>query len=256
MYKPFNFKQRFQAFGLHLAASSAVALGIAALVLGMWFPGAYRYMAGGLGLLGLILAVDVVLGPVLTFLIFNTKKSRAHLRRDIATIALIQAAALGYGIYTIYWARPVVLAFEGDRFRVLSAADVLIAELPDAPPELRKLSWFGPKAVAVRKAQEGAERTDSISTAIFSGVDTSQRPKFWLVYGDRAKAEALDAGRSFDQLILKHPEATADVRAILERHELNSASAKFLPVFAKADAVAVLRPDGTVAGFLPYDGFF
>lgn len=256
MRSTFNLWQRLHALGWHLLASTAVALVVAVLVLGVWFPGAYRYMAGGLGLLGLILAVDVVLGPMLTFVVFNTKKSQSHLRRDITAIALIQLAALAYGIYTVYWARPVVLAFEGDRFRVLSAADIVTAELPEALPELRTLSWLGPKTVGVRKSRKGAERTESISAAVFSGVDTSQRPKFWTSYEETERNSAVAAGRSLDQLVEQYPESSISVQAFLQVHELTNQSAKFLPVFAKSDAVAILSPDGSVIGFLPYDGYF
>lgn len=256
MQKSFNFKQRLQAFGWHLAASSAVALGVAALVLGIWFPGAYRYMAGGFGLLGLIMAVDVVLGPVLTFSVFNTNKSRGHLRRDIATIAVIQMAALAYGMYSVYLARPVALVFENDRFRVLSAADVVTAELPEAVPALRQLSLTGPRTIAVRKSEAGAERSESLAAAVFDGVDTSQRPKFWTIYGELERQTAVAAARPLKQLIEKYPNAASDVQALLKEHGLSELSATFLPVFARSDAVAVLKSDGAIAGFLPYDGFF
>ena len=134
-----QFKERLHAGGIHLLLSLAVAASVTVLVFGFWFPGAYREFAGGTHLLLLVMAVDVTLGPLLTFAVFDRRKGRSHLRRDVATIAVLQLAALSYGLYTVHQARPVALVFEQDRFRVIAAADVLEKELNDALPELREL---------------------------------------------------------------------------------------------------------------------
>ena len=41
---------------------------------GLWFPGIYRTVAGGRDLFLLVTGVDVVLGPLLTFAVFNVRK--------------------------------------------------------------------------------------------------------------------------------------------------------------------------------------
>ena len=41
----------------------------------------------------------------------------------IAVVALIQLVALGYGLWTVFIARPVHLVFEIDRFRVVHAIE-------------------------------------------------------------------------------------------------------------------------------------
>lgn len=252
----FNLRERLRAAGWHLAASLAVAAMVAALVFGLWFPGAYRTMAGGRDLLVLIMVVDVVLGPVLTFTAYNTGKTRGHLSRDIATIAVLQLAALGYGLHTVYQARPVALVFEQDRFRVVSAAEVLIEELPKAAPEFRRLSLSGPKLMAVRKAEAGAERSAALMAAALDGVDTSQRPMFWIPYDVNEREAATKAARPLSLLAEKYPDAAPAIDAFLADHGMTHAVAMFLPVRARGDAVAVLTPEGNVAGFLLYDGFF
>lgn len=252
----FNLRERLRPAGWHLAASLAVAAVVATLVFGLWFPGAYRTMAGGRDLLVLIMAVDVVLGPVLTFTVYNTGKTRGHLRRDIATIAVLQLAALGYGLQTVYQARPVALVFEQDRFRVISAAEVLIEELPKAAPEFRRLSLSGPKLMAVRKAEAGAERSAALMAAALDGVDTSQRPTFWVPYGVHERGVATKAGRPLSRLIEQYPDAGPAINLLLADWGLTQTSAVFLPIRARGDAVAVLTPEGAIAGFLPYNGFF
>lgn len=252
----FGLRPRLIATGCHLVASLVVAAMVAALVFGLWFPGAYRSMAGGRELLLLIMTVDVILGPVLTFIVFNTRKSRSHLKRDIAVIAFMQLAALAYGLFTVYQARPVAFVFEHDRFRVISASEVLVEELPKAPAEFQRLSLTGPKLMAVRKTQSGAERSAALIASVLDGVDTSQRPMFWTAYGDLERKAAVLTARPLSRLIEQYPEAAPAVAEFLAEHGMTKTSAVFLPVRARGDAVVVLTPEGNIAGFLPFDGFF
>lgn len=72
----------------------------------------------------LVITVHVILGPLPAFAIFNPAKGWPVLRLDLTAIAMLQLAALGYGLATVYQARPAALVFEKDRFRVISAVDV------------------------------------------------------------------------------------------------------------------------------------
>src|SRR5688500_10809635 len=103
---------RFKAAGIHLSLSALIGALAALLVFGLWYPGAYSAMAGGQGLFIILVSVDLVLGPALTFVAFNTRKPRNLLVRDIITIALLQLAGLAYGLYTAYLVRPVALVYE------------------------------------------------------------------------------------------------------------------------------------------------
>jgi hypothetical protein len=250
-------KARLQAFGWHLLVSFAAAAAVALLVFGLWFPGAFRELAGGTRLLVLIMVVDVVMGPLLTFAVFDRRKSTRHLRRDIATIGVLQVAALLYGLYTVQLARPVALIFEHDRFRVVAAAEVLKKELPDALPEFRSLPWTGPQTMAVRRPESGEERNATLMTAIFDGIDTSQRPSFWIPYGPTEQTQALQVARPIAELIERYRSDGEGIEKALEAMRLSEPSAaRFLPVVSRSDAVAVLDTQGHVVGFIMKDGFF
>src|SRR5664279_5232927 len=97
MHRTFDLPSRAKAAAIHLLVSAAVALLAALLVFAVWYPGAFRELAGGRGLFLLVTSVDVVLGPVLTFAVFNRAKGRRHLTWDLAVIASLQFAALVYG---------------------------------------------------------------------------------------------------------------------------------------------------------------
>lgn len=247
-------KRRFVAASWHLLISAVVAAFAAGLVFGLWYPGPYRFLSGGRELFVLVVSVDVVLGPLLTFAVFNLDKGWPHLRRDLAVIGVIQLAGLGYGLHTVYIARPVAMVFEVDRFRVVTATDVNVAELAEAPPEFRALPLTGPRLLSVRMPKEGAESNRSLSMAL-RGIDLSQRPPFWRPY-DEARAAALARGRPVELLNRKYPDRTARFEATLAELGVPSAAARFLPVVARGDWVVILDARGDIAGFLQADGFF
>lgn len=244
---------RLRAAGAHLLISAIVAGLAAALVFGLWYPGEFRHMAGGRGLFFLVVSVDVVLGPLLTLVVFNVAKGWPHLRRDLAVIAFLQLVGLGYGLHTVYEVRPVAIAFEFTRFRVVSAGDVVQEELPKARSEFRHLPLTGPWTLSVRPAEPGPERTDALFRAL-EGVDTSQRPGFWRPYTE-ARPEALAAARPLMTLLDREAGRRAEFQQILADAGVKIAEARFLPVMARGDWVAVLDAAGNIATYLPADGF-
>src|SRR5664280_2311796 len=174
-------RRRAIAAGIHLLISAAVAALAALLVFGLWYPGPFRLLAGGRDLFFLVTSVDVVLGPVLTFAVFNTDKGMRHLRRDLAIIGLIQLGGLAYGLHTVYIARPVAMVFEVDRLRLVTASNVDVAELSKAPPQYRELPMAGPLLLGTRSPKAGAEHNDALDQGL-AGNDISSRPIFWQPY--------------------------------------------------------------------------
>lgn len=211
-------------------------------------------MSGGRELFVLVTTVDIVMGPLLTFAVFNVKKGWPHLRRDLVVIAALQLAALAYGLHTVHIARPVALMFEVDRFRVITAADVHEPELPEAPVGLRSLPLNGPRQMSL-ELPEGEERTDALFKAI-GGLDIGQRPRFWRPYDDAARRNALAKARPYLVLTSRYPERAPEFDARLAAEGLVAQEARFLPVMARGDWVAVLDAQGNIATFLAADGFF
>jgi hypothetical protein len=246
--------RRARAAGLHLLICAVVAALAAALVFGLWYPGFYRTASGGRDLFLLVTGVDVVLGPLLTFAVFNLAKGWKHLRRDLAIIGVIQLAALGYGLHTVYIVRPVAIAFEVDRFRVIAAADVYEPELPKAPPAYRTLPLTGPWLLGTRKPVPGAEHNDAIDMGL-KGIDRANRPLFWQPYADSVP-DVLAKSRPISALMTYYPARAAEFRAGLADMNADEATVRFLPLMARGDWVMVLDERGAVLGNLRADGFF
>jgi hypothetical protein len=255
MLQHLDIPRRARAAGIHLLISGLVAALAAALVFGVWYPHIYRLVAGGRDLFLLITAVDVVLGPLLTFAVFNLKKGRPHLRRDLAVIGLIQLSALVYGLYTVHGARPIAMVFEVDRFRVVTASQVLVSELPKALPEYRQLPIFGPWLLGSR-APRREENNDAIFMAVESGIDRSQRPLFWQPY-EQSIADVLSRARPLALLLSKRAELAPAVRAELKELKLDENSVKFLPLIGRGgDWVVVIDSAGQLVHYIKADGFF
>lgn len=246
--------RRARAAGLHLLISGGVAAVAAGLVFGLWYPGPYRLMSGGRELFLLVTTVDVVLGPLLTFAVFDLRKGWPHLRRDLAIIGTIQLAALTYGLHTVYVARPVALVFEVDRFRVVVAADVAEADLPAALPAYRTLPLTGPWQLSAKPPETADERNEALFKAL-EGLDISQRPKFWRPY-EEGRAAALAKSRPLEDLLKRYPERSEEFKSSLADAQAPVVGARFLPVSARGDWIAVLSAQGDVLAFLAADGFF
>jgi hypothetical protein len=248
--------RRFKAAGLHLIASASIASIAAALIFIYWYPSPFGQMAGGVSLFMLLVSVDVAMGPLLTAVAAAPTKPVRELRRDIAVIAVLQAAAFGYGIYAISLGRPVHLAFEVDRFRVISAANVDPATLRDAPPDMRRLSWTGPTMIGAATPLGADEKLKSIMLAL-GGFDISMIPSNWRSYESQSGA-AWNAAKPLASIVKRYPEAAASVEALAHKSGHAIDDLRFLPIISRqGNWIAVIGlPDSAVVGYLPVDGFF
>jgi len=195
---------RLKAMFFHVLISGAIAGVGSLIILFLWYPWPLSEMSGGWSLLLLVCSVDVVLGPLLTFVIFDTRKPRSEIVRDLTIIAVLQLSGLCYGVHTVYLARPVVIAFEGKLFRVVSAIEIEDNELSKASDEFKTLSLTGPTFVGTREVASEDERFDAIAHAM-AGSDKSMRPIFWQPY-EKSVPRILSDSKPLTTLLKNHPE--------------------------------------------------
>ena len=100
----------------HFLASLIVFSLVLLVVRYFWYPAPFFVASGAWQGLQLIAGVDVILGPLLTFVIFNSLKSKKELMTDVSIIILFQMIALVWGVHTVYQQRPVAVAFFGGSF--------------------------------------------------------------------------------------------------------------------------------------------
>lgn len=250
-----DFQRRLLWSGGHLLASLLIAAAVAALVFFVWFPHPYRDLSGGIKLFLIVVGVDVVLGPFATLVVASAKKSLRELRTDIALIALLQTGALVYGLWSVAQARPVYVAFEIDRFRVVHAVDVDRTLLASAQQEYRQLPVWGPKMIAVRPFVNNEEKME-VTMAAFSGATIGARPDLWMSYADAVPAVLAEA-KPVSELLDRKPELRTQMAGFLEGVELPEHSVRYLPVAGRELFWTVLLDTKTAQplGYLPVDPY-
>jgi hypothetical protein len=242
---------------VHLGLCVLVALATAAVVFQVWYPNGLHQITGGGILFMILIMVDVVCGPVLTLILYSRNKSRVKWRIDLALIALIQTTALVYGVMQVADARPVLLAFEDDRFRLVQAFDVDMSTLQEAPSELRMISWSGPRLIGVRLAQSGdSDYLTSVQMSI-QGMHPAFRPSRWLPF-DEKKSRVLEQLKSLKELRLKNEGRVEDLNSEILRFDYPEEQLGYLPLvkdFVTDWVVIVNRATGVPLGYLPFDGW-
>lgn len=205
---------RFQAAGLHFTICLAIAAVTVTLMLALWYPGPLFEAAGGLGLLYLVVGVDVVLGPLLTLVVY--KAGKRGMAFDLTVIAVLQVAALAYGLHVVSLARPAYIVFIKDRFDLATAVDLPEDQLAKARyPQFRGLPWLGPVFVAADMPTDPKERNEVVAAAM-AGMDLHQFPKTWVPYAERRK-EVLAAAMTMERLRKIEPPSARNVDAWLKK---------------------------------------
>jgi hypothetical protein len=251
-------QNRLKASGIHLAISLGLAMLAAALVFLVWYPYPYSEISGGRSLFLLVVCVDVMMGPLLTLVVFNRSKPDKELRRDLIIIGLLQLAALTYGLWTAAVARPVHLVFEMDRFRVVHATEVPPELLGRTPAGIEPLPFAGPTLLSVRKFHDSKESFDATMAAL-QGVPLSARPDLWQPYANE-KSQVIAVAKPIEDLKKRFPRKAPDIDAALKKAlSANRAISDlgYVPMIGRQTFWTVfidLRTADVVA-FLPVDSF-
>lgn len=148
---------RIGAFLIHLGISLVIFGVLAAIVVYVWYPGFFFGTDGGWQGIRIIVLVDLVLGPLLTLVVFNRKKPRFELTRDLTLIGMFQSICLIAGTYVVYMERPLALVYLDGQFFSMSADDYQEAGM--AVPDFRDIPGPYPKKVAVDLPEDYAAQS-------------------------------------------------------------------------------------------------
>jgi hypothetical protein len=222
-----NWRDKFLATGAHFIITLLLAAIAAALIFLVWFPDPFHRMIGGTELFLLVTGCDLALGPLLSLVIFDRRKSRRQLVFDYSVVGAIQLAALIYGVMIMAGVRPVYMAFSVDRFEVVLADDLRATELAAASaPEYRQVSWTGPRLVSV--VVPAAERNDALFQAL-SGNEEHQRPRFYVPF-DAQLAQIRKRAQPLAMLAQSHASSVPLIDAALHGTGLPQQQLGWLPV--------------------------
>lgn len=211
------FIYKLKAFGWHLVASLLIAAVSLGIVFFVWYPQPLYQATGVTKIFLIILGIDIILGPLLTFIV--AKPHKKSLKFDLAVIVLIQLSAFAYGFYHVYDGRPAWIAYSVDRFDLVKNNEIDTRKLTEALPTYQKVSQSGARYVAAMIPTDNSEiRNEILFDEVGYGIAPSQRPELYQplstvdeVMLTRTKAidELYDYNEKadVDKVLLAYPEA-------------------------------------------------
>ena len=243
---------RIKAFLTHLSGSLVVLAFLLYLIVYHWYPQPFFSADGGWQGIRLIAGIDVILGPLLTLLIYNPRKGKRKLAIDMTMILIFQLIALSIGSYIVHDQRTQLVVFADDHFESLS--DPLVKELGIKQELLEKLRKNNPTAIAyVRLPTDEKERADMIMKTVFSGRPLSERVDRYEPLTSRNRQEIMKHGLQILKNVAKHPEEKSKLDAFLAQHGGGARDYAYLQLIARYDEALLVmsRKNGEIVGSIP-----
>ena len=247
-------REKFLAAGIHFLATLSLAALAAALVFLVWFPDPFQTMIGGTKLFLLVVGCDLALGPLISLVIYDSRKSRRELTVDYALVGAVQIAALIYGTFVIAGTRPVYVAFSRDRIEVVTASEIPQSELDATKdPAYRTLPRTGPRFVAIEVPL--SERNQVLFDSV-NGLDAHLRPRYFVPLETRLTNIQARAKPLVD-LEKKHPEAKASLEKAIREVDVPPERLRWLPVHHRRGfwTAIIDNEDGRPKAYLPIDPY-
>jgi hypothetical protein len=235
-------RYRFYAFLKHLMLTGLVAALAIVMVFFVWYPIPLNEAAGVTDIYLILLAVDVVIGPVMTFVVF--KPGKPGLFVDLTVIVVLQLMALSYGMFTVFEGRPVFIVFDQDRFDLVRPIDIDPESLKKARLEGNKLAevgWLFPRWVGAVESKDSIRGNQILFSAVAGGPDWPQLPELYVPL-EQVKSQMLKKARAMSELrkIAGKNENSEDIS------DIEDSNTKWLPMRGKAKDMTVLI-DATTA---------
>jgi hypothetical protein len=247
-------REKFVATGIHFLVTLTLAASAAALVFLVWFPHPLETMIGGTELFMLVIGCDLVLGPLISLVIYDSRKRRRLLLLDYALVGVIQIAALVYGIFILEGTRPVYVAFSHDRLEIVTAREITDAELAAARDDrYRSLSLTGPRYVAIDVPV--AERNDALFQSLH-GNEEHMRPRYYVPY-EKQLEKIRKRAKPVEELEARHPESRPLLERAIRELDVPASRIRWMPAHHRKGFWTALIDvnDGKPVGYVDFDPY-
>ena len=240
-------KDKIKAFLIHLAISSAIIGIVFAVIFFFWYPRPYFQANGAWSVIRVLVMVDLVMGPLLTLVLF--KKGKPGLVFDISMVAFVQIAALVYGVQVIFGERPYYLVFAVDRVEVVGKVEVDANKIKY--PDLKIKPNKGPILVFADFPEDKEERNKILFEVVTEGKpDLERRPEYYHPYISNTD-RVIQKGKSLSLLVGDNKDSKIKVDRFLKRYNGKLEDYLFLPMVGKNNDMALIIDN--ITG-LPVDG--
>jgi hypothetical protein len=237
--KPSTLRERLVAALIHLSIS---ALAVASLAAAMWFalyPPPYFWIDGGASVLRILVLADVILGPALTFVVFN--RAKPEWKRDLAIIALVQLLAFAYGTSTMVRYRPVFAAYADGVFFAVTWPRVEAATHDLAKPHALREGHWAPSWVIidlpadVKAAQELRRQSNPDGNRSLPGMGD-----LYLPLNPATAPRVFDGSADVEILAKTDKSIAAELARVKAAHPGPMSRYAFVPLAGRDDLILVM----------------
>lgn len=145
------------------------------IVYWIWYPEPTLEVVGAFPIIRLLVLVDLIVGPLLTMVVFVHGKP--GLRFDLTVIALLQISALFYGSYRLYDEKPDYLVFTVDRLEFVSSKQIDESAIQFDGTETNR---FARLTQVFAKLPKDPEEYQRYLVSVMDGQpDLERRPEYW-----------------------------------------------------------------------------
>jgi len=227
---------RIRFFIQHLSVSLIIVILVLGWIFTVWYPSPLAKATGVTHIILLMIAIDVIVGPILGLIIYKVNKKT--LKFDLMVIVLLQIFALGYGVYSVSEGRPIWTVFNGNRFELIRNNELLDVSVNSrVDSEYHHPSLLGPRYVAVKIAEDQLERDKNMFEELQGGISLAQRPERYVAIAE-AKGRIIETAENISDLKNYNSEQAVD--SILDSYP-NASS--YLGLKANAIDMTVLLDD-------------
>lgn len=189
--------KRFKFFISHLSISLLIALLAILLVFCVWYPSPLAAAVGVTHIFLMLIAIDVILGPILGLLVY--KEGKKSLKMDLSIIIIIQLMAFGFGFYSIAQGRPAWIVFNQNSFELIRVNDIYTEHPESIPDEFKNNPYLGPKYVATRPSNNITMRSNDIFAEALGGISLAQRPERFVEINQQSE-KIMSSAKPIEQL--------------------------------------------------------
>lgn len=235
-------KTRWTAFLIHLGLCAAIYVVLLYLIVFHWYPQPYFAADGGWLGVQLITGVDLVLGPLLTLIVY--KSGKPELARDLTIIGVLQVVALVWGTSLVFEQRIAVVTYADGHLHTLTHE--LVDDAGGKAPEVVAASDTVPAMAFVRLPTNKEELMELRRRTVFAKGTTL------FMLGDRYEPltpaqlpELQSRSLDLEQIGRDSEPLRRELDRFLARHGGQAGDYLFLPLIARYDEpiVALRRSD-------------
>lgn len=213
----------------HAGISLLIFLVILYFIVFHWYPFPLFETDGGWQGIRIIATVDIVLGPLLTFIVY--KPGKKGLAFDLTVIGVIQLCALTYGIWMVHQERPVAVVFVEDHFRTLP-----VYHLEEAGVKSSELIRFGedlPAMIFLNVPEDADQFYEIQKMALSSRRNIYLLGEYYQPLTDINRSRIRKHGLDMETILKDRPEDMEIYRQYINSNKERADMLLFYPLYSR-----------------------